>query len=134
MKKALLLLSLVTATLLLNSCATLFGDHNRVVHVTSAPAGANVYVNNTLAGQTTASGVPLDIYLPSSSGFNSNVVIKVEKPGYEAIYQPVQTSMQTVAILNVFFWPGFIVDIISGDIVKISNPYMNFVLPPAGGF
>ena len=134
MKKGFLYLSLVIVSLLLNSCGTLFGDNNRVVHVTSAPAGANVYVNNTLAGQTTTSGAPLDIYLPSSSGFNSNVVIRVEKPGYETIFQPVQTSMQTVAILNVFFWPGFIVDIISGDIVKISNPYMNFVLPPVGGF
>lgn len=134
MKKIAILFSLIASTLLLNSCGTLFGDHNRVVHVTSAPPGANVYVNDALVGQTTASGVPLDIYLPSRSGFNSNVVIRVEKSGYETIYQPVQTTFQPIAVLDIFFWPTFIVDIVTGDIVKINNPYMNFVLPPQDGF
>lgn len=128
MKKFILLITLVSTTLFLNSCGTLFGNNDRVVHVASAPPGANVYVNGTLAGQTPV-GAPLNIYLPSQAGFGGNTFIQVSKPGYETITQPVQTSFQPVAILDIFFWPTFFVDIISGDIVKISNPYMNFSLP-----
>ena len=106
----------------LSACASVFGDKNRDVQVTSNPAGATVYYNNQEAGHT-----PTTIQVDSTWGPKQ---IVVKKQGYEPAVRTVQTSFQPIGILNVLFWPGFIVDAATGNMVKI-QPNVNIDMQTA---
>jgi hypothetical protein len=107
------------STLSLTACASLFGDKGRTVQITSKPEGAKVYHNGDYIGKTP---VALDIANPMDSN-----VVRVEKPGYRPFEKPVQTSFQSIGVLNILFWPGFIVDYATGDMKKV-NPNLSFAL------
>ena len=106
----------------LAGCASLFGNNNRNVTVTSTPAGATVYYNGQNVGTT-----PANFQIESPWGVNS---VRLEKEGYEPSLQQVQTGFQPVGILNIFFWPGFLVDAVTGDMMKIKNPNIFSPLKP----
>jgi len=106
---------------LLSGCSTLFGNNNRLVQVTSQPSGAQVYLNGQPMGTT-----PATVQVPSPN----NNYVRVEKTGYQSNIQMVDSSFQPVGVLNILFWPGFIVDAVTGDMMKVSNPDMHFNLQP----
>lgn len=107
--KLLTVLSLILSTA---GCASVAGDNTRTVKVTSKPSGAAVYVDNQNYGVTpTTITLPNDIY--------GGKVVSVKKPGYQEQVKTVNTKFQNVALLDVFFWPSFIVDGATGNIVKI---------------
>ena len=96
----------------LTGCATLFGDHDKTVHVDSQPQGAQVFVNNVPVGVTPTTVVVNNPLSPPT--------ITLKKSGYETQLAQVNTSFQPIGILNILFWPGFIVDALTGDMMKIS--------------
>ncbi len=52
----------------------------------------------------------------------NSYIIKVAKKGYAPVTQEVQTSFQAVGLLNLFvFWPGFIIDAVTGDMMKVTT-------------
>lgn len=98
--------------LVISGCASVAGDNNKIVRVTSKPEGAKVYVNNNPVGIT-----------PTRVAINntwSPTLITFRKKGYEESSSQVNTSFQTIGLLNLFFWPGFIVDAATGNTMKVS--------------
>lgn len=104
----------------LSGCASMFGSDNRSIHVTSNPDNAKVYYQGIEVGKTPANVAVESTFSPGS--------ITVKKPGYNTAMQQIQTSFQTAGILNIFFWPGFIIDAVTGKTMKISNHHMHIPL------
>jgi hypothetical protein len=51
--------------------------------------------------------------------------VTVRKPGYQDQTVMVNSKFQPVALLDVLFWPGFIVDGATGSLVKIDPATSN---------
>lgn len=100
----------------LGGCATLFGNHNRSVQINSNPEGATVTLNGMNVGNT-----PTHVVIQSTMSTN---VISVKKQGYKVSQREIATSFQPVGFLNVFFWPGFIVDAVTGDMMKLNTHFV----------
>lgn len=102
----------------LSGCASVAGDNCRTVRVTSKPAGAHIYVDNQHYGVTPAL-VSLPNYIYGGKG------ITVKKPGFQEQTAMVNTKFQPVALLNILFWPGFIIDAATGSLIKIDPKDLN---------
>lgn len=102
----------------LAGCASIAGDNTRQVHVNSMPQGATIYVDNQAQGVT-----PAVVTLPSYIYGGKNVTLR--KRGYQDASMMVNTSFQPIAILDILFWPTFIVDAVTGNIVKIDPANRN---------
>ncbi len=98
--------------LLLVGCSSMFGDNNRVVHIDSQPKDAKVLINNVEIGNKT----PTDIVV---SHMFSPTVITVEKPGCDKKTVTIDPEFQKIGFLNILVFPGFIVDAITGDMMKV---------------
>jgi uncharacterized protein YceK len=114
MKKIVLLFIASATCLALSGCATMFGNKNRTVNVNSTPAGATVTLNGNEVGRT-----PTKVALGNPT--TNSYVIKVSKKGYAPVTRQVETAFQPVGILNILFWPGFIIDAVTGDMVKVTT-------------
>ena len=104
----------ITSVLLLSltGCSSMFGDNNRVVKIDSAPKGAKVTVNNVaMANKTPTEAVVTDMWAPT--------VIQIQKPGCPTKTVTIKPEFQKVGLLNILILPGFIVDAITGDMMKI---------------
>lgn len=123
MKKWIGVAASVVMAVSLSGCATLFGSSNRTVQVNSEPKGAEVYLNGQPVGVTPATVV---VASPMSSNY-----IMIAKKGYQTTTLPISTSFQKIGILNIFFWPGFIVDALTGDMMTIDQPVMRVSLMSA---
>lgn len=117
-KKTALLMVLSAFSLLLNGCATMFGDNMRTVSVQSHPQGAGVYVDGQRHGTT-----PATITLPSYVYGGKAVVLK--KEGYHEQVMVVNTKFQPCGLWNLLFWPGFLIDGACGNTVKIDPAHLN---------
>jgi len=96
----------------LGGCSSMFGDNNRVVHIDSHPKGAKVTINNmTVDTKTPTDVVVKDMFSPT--------VITVQKPGCAKKTVTIQPEFQKVGLLNILILPGFIVDAITGDMMKV---------------
>ncbi len=115
------------AMLALSGCATIFGDNSRAIHINTAPSGATIIVDN---GQTSIS-TPGDVVVPTPW---SPTTIRVEKTGYQTQTFVVDPIFQPVGLWNILFWPGFIVDACTGDMMRVPVESRNFtaILVPAG--
>lgn len=102
----------------LASCASIAGDNTRNVAVSSKPAGARIYVDNQQYGVT-----PAVVTLPSYIYGGKNLTLK--KQGYRDESMMVNTKFQPIAILDILLWPTFIVDAMTGDLVKIDPANRN---------
>ncbi len=105
---------LVTSFLALSltGCSSMFGDNQRVVKINSAPKGAKVTVNNVaMEEKTPTEAVVTDMWAPT--------VIKIQKPGCPTKTVTIQPEFQKIGLLNILILPGFIVDAITGDMMKI---------------
>jgi hypothetical protein len=114
--KPLIIISCISLT----SCATLFGDKNRTVFVSSSPSGANVRYKGQDMGTTPTEVIVKNTLSPSH--------ITVSKPDYETAYRQVTTSFQPVGVIHILWWPGFIVDLLTGSTMSVDQHQMNFVL------
>lgn len=103
--------------LTLGGCATLFGDNGRTVAVNSQPEGAKIYLNNQYVGATPSMITINQLWSPNT--------IEIKKPGYQSAVHMINGKFQPVGVLNIFIWPGFIVDAISGDMMRIPEANRN---------
>lgn len=113
-----MLLLLSTALLSLHGCATVFGDNVRTINVQSKPPEAEVYIDGQRRGTT-----PITITLPNDIYGGKSVVIK--KEGYHDETMMINTKFQLCGLLDVFFWPTFIIDGVTGNLVKIDPAHRN---------
>jgi hypothetical protein len=126
MNKIVTAVALAGASLCMTGCASLFGsnsDADRTMMVTSNPLGAQVFLNNQPVGVT-----PIQVQVSNPTKTNT---ITLQQKGYHTTTVPVATSFQGVGALNIFFWPGFLVDYLTGDMMKVSDHSMAVTLVPA---
>lgn len=116
-KKIVLAISCLSFVLLLPGCASIFGDNSKTVQVNSQPQNAQVLVNNMPMGTT-----PLCMSVPNTW---SPTLLTFRKCGYADQCAQVNTAFQPVGILNIFFWPGFIIDAAAGNMMKVSPQSRN---------
>jgi hypothetical protein len=118
MKKIIKLALTGVAIATLASCASIAGNNSRAVHVTSVPAGAGVYVDNTQYGVTpTTITLPMHIYGGKS--------VSVRKSGFQEQSKMVNAQFQPIAILDILFWPAIIIDAATGNLVKMDPATTN---------
>lgn len=96
----------------LTGCASIFGDNSKAVHVNSYPQRAQVYVNNMPMGTT-----PTVVNVPSTW---SPTILTFKKKGYAEQNAQVNNKFQPVGLLNIFFWPGFVIDAVAGNMMKVA--------------
>lgn len=106
------------SVLSLVGCASMFGDNTRKITVKSNPAGAGVYVDGVRHG-TTPTTVTLNNYVYGGK------VISIRKDGYLDEAATINTKFQPVGLFNLFFWPGFLVDAATGNVVKVDPETSN---------
>lgn len=99
-------------------CASIAGNNTRNVSVTSHPAGADIYVDNQRYGVT-----PAVVTLPTYIYGGKSVTLK--KPGYHEQTMRVNSKFQPIALLDILFWPTFVIDAATGNIVKIDPANLN---------
>lgn len=107
-------LLLACASLTLVNCATIFRGTNDTVTVKSNPENAAVYIN----GLKMPSGGTFQL----KKGFE-NQTVSLKKEGYEEQNFMLQKSFDPISILNVFVPVGFLIDIISGAMMKYDTTH-----------
>ncbi|MBA2367540.1 MAG: PEGA domain-containing protein [Candidatus Protochlamydia sp.] len=117
-KKLTKIFTIFSLFLILSGCATLFGNNRRDVSVVSNPPGAAIYMDNMQYGFT-----PAIITLPTYIYGGKSITLK--KEGYYDQTMMVNTEFQPIALLNIFFWPGFLIDAGTGNLVKINPCHLN---------
>ncbi|MDR0511225.1 MAG: PEGA domain-containing protein [Rikenellaceae bacterium] len=110
MKKLFLLLIVAAVS---NGCATIISGSTQRVDVMSSPAGAAVYDNGMLVGQT-----PLAAWLPRSRDHQ----IILELQGYQPYIFHITRTFNAWAIGNILFGGliGIIVDLATGAVYTLS--------------
>jgi hypothetical protein len=109
------------AAMLNSSCATLFSSDSSVVQLNSNPLGAT-YTYGPFSGKT-----PDSIAVPKKeiTGYATFAM-----NGYESRTVPVPTGITGVFWVNILFWPGMIVDVVTGDYQTIKVPTITADLTP----
>ncbi len=112
--KKYLAVSVMASVLGLTGCSTMFGDNDRLVHVSSAPKGAHVLVNNQAIDDTTPTQIAMtSMFAPTT--------ITVAKRGCKPQTVVITPEFQKIGLLNILIFPGFIVDAITGDMMKVPD-------------
>lgn len=109
--RTLLRTCLCAAALVFAGCATIFSGTSDDITFRSEPSGAQVMIDGIMVG-TTPVTVPVD-----RPGLDDSRVT-VQLDGYEPRTFELDKEFNTVSILNVFVWPGFIVDALTGALFK----------------
>ncbi|NBC15849.1 MAG: PEGA domain-containing protein [Bacteroidetes bacterium] len=102
---------LVSALLLLSGCATLFSGTEDDITFDSEPQGAQVLIDGIVVGTT-----PTTVVVDRPGLEETDVTVQLD--GYDPLRFELDTEFNNTAILNVFFWPGFVVDVLTGALFK----------------
>ncbi len=123
MSKSSLVVSLLAASAVLfaPACATIFTSNTETVQMNSDPPGAK-YDLGPFSGKTPDSIAIPKKAIPDFATF--------EMPGYERRTVPVESGIAGVFWINVLFWPGMIVDMVTGDYKTLSLPTISATLTP----
>ena len=119
MKKIILSISLIiTLSILITSCATLFAPKTHPLAIASEPGGAEVYVNGIKMGVT-----PIELNLKADKSY----AIEFRREGYESTTRVVNTKVGAGwVVLDVL--GGFIpviIDAATGDWNKLDQDAVN---------
>ena len=117
---ALAIATLLTA-LFCAGCATIFSSGPQTLTLNSDPSGAT-YQYGPYSGKTPAT-------LQASRDDLAHIAT-FSLPGYQNATVPVETGVQGVTWVDVLFWPGFIVDFMTGNAFKVNTPVINATLSP----
>ncbi len=104
--------------LTLTGCATIFGDNTRNISVQSTPGTAQMRVEGETRGAT-----PAVITLPTY--IYGGKRIQLIKHGYQEQTLFINTKFQPCTLWNLLFWPGFLIDAATGNLVKIDPSQLN---------
>lgn len=111
-------LAVAVSFLIIGGCASIAGNNTRAVKVHSYPSGATIYVDNQQYGVT-----PAVITLPEYIYGGKSVTVR--KRGYQDQTMMVNSKFQPISLVNILFWPGFLIDAATGNLVKIDPANLN---------
>ncbi len=114
-------LTALAVVALLPSCATLFAGGPDRVQVTSDPPGARVTVRGEIAGTT-----PCVVNLQRPMGGGGTVITIANDNRSER--QLVTQSMNPVALIDILFLPGLIVDGLTGNVWQHDTSPIHVIL------
>jgi hypothetical protein len=119
MKKIHLLL-LTLATLLVSGCSTVLSGTSQQVHIKAVDVSNNALVKN--ASCVITNGI-VEYEVDSNPGIvtvdkGQNLSVKCQAKGYKQKRTGFGKSFDSTSLVNVLFWPGFIVDGMSGAMHK----------------
>ena len=108
------LLTLMVVLLTVSGCATIFSGTTQTIMIDSKPQGAYVELGPQ-SGKTPAT-------FTLSKGKDYTIEVRL---GSKKKMLALSRSFDAIGILNIFFWPGFIIDAASGAMTKYSpDTYM----------
>lgn len=115
-KKIIYVVALMVA-LLSTSCATLFTGTSDMIHFSSNPQGAKVYLDGIELCTT-----PCDIPMQRSM---SQRLVEFKLDGYSTRVVPLDKEINPVTLVNIISVPvvGFVVDLISGSFFRYSRKH-----------
>ena len=108
MKKIIMNLLILSALLLLSSCATILSGTKQAITFESSPSGASVYLDGEQVGVT-----------PFTENLKKNKYssFRVELDGYETVSRSIGKDIDLVALLSVF-WDLGTTDLATGSAWK----------------
>lgn len=104
------MLAVSLCMLTLSGCGTVLTGQTDNLTFRSVPPGATVEINGNSVGRT-----PVTVPVQRSM---SQPQVQLRLDGYETRTVPLQNTFNTMSALNIFFWPGFIVDAATGSMMK----------------
>ena len=114
-------LALLTAASGSAGCATIFASGPDVVNINSTPEGARVKLDGLRIGKT-----PMTATVERSSVG----IVTLDLNGYEQETAQIRKSFNAVSLVNILFWPGFLVDAVTDNIQKHSTTPIFVELEP----
>lgn len=117
MKKILLF---VLPVMLLSSCCTLFTPSKQTITF-NGENGIKIYDDGVKIAEikdnnTTSVRIKKEL---------SSKYLIAKKEGYRPTPLKLETKFDAVAVINILFWPGFVVDAATGQMCKWDNTYID---------
>ena len=122
MKKVVLMMIVFTA-FVFTSCATILSGTSDEINFTSDPKGADIMLDGLKVGKT-----PARVSIKRPGFGNKEITLKLD--GYEDRTFMLQKEFNTMIICNLASWPGWIIDIITGSVMKYSKTNYDVDLDP----
>ena len=120
-------IALMLGALILSGCATIFSGTSQTINVKVVDAGNQQLLSNVSCTVSDGNGITHSIVTnPSAisvSKGNGAIRIDCKKAGYKQLNMAVGDSFNALTVVNVLFWPGFIVDAVSGAYKKYPSHY-----------
>lgn len=104
-------LFLFGALLFLPGCATVLSGSDEDLTFRSEPSGARITIDGIVVGQT-----PTTVSVDRPGLEDKDVTVDLD--GYESRTFELDKEFNTVSILNLFFFPGWIIDAVTGALFK----------------
>ncbi len=118
----------VLIALMCSACATVFSGTTQTINVAVQESENHNNLDNAVCRVTDGSGGVYSINSSPAtvtvSRANGSVIINCKKDGYKQVNTMVGDSFNPVTLVNVIFWPGFIVDAVSGSYKKYPSHYV----------
>jgi S1-C subfamily serine protease len=116
-------LLLLLGALLLSSCATILSGGPQSIEVRSDPPAAQ-FQYGTISGIT-----PATVNV-SRKDIKEHQRVEFKKDGYEDLTVPAVASIRGIVWLNLFFWPGLLIDVANSSGYELDPPYITASLVP----
>lgn len=116
------------STFLLQGCATIFSSSTQTIQIKAVDNDTKELIDNCACVVTDGSG---GNYVVSSNPGAANVhrsqgavQVNCRKQGYRQINTSIGDSFNATSLVNVLFWPGFLVDAATGAYKKYPSHYL----------
>lgn len=118
---------ILSVGILLSGCASMFSGSNQAITIKVVDdaghllEGVQCALHNSSGESYFISSNPKQLVVKRDSGIFS---VDCKKSGYKKVNVMVGDSFNKVTLLNVFFWPGFLVDAATGSYKKYPSHYV----------
>ncbi|WP_218459933.1 hypothetical protein [Rickettsia sp. TH2014] len=122
------LVTILMSTIILSGCATIFSGTTQDIHGKVIDNKNNATLENVIC--TVSDGTGGSYALQNNPGIvkvrrtSGAVLVDCKKEGYKQLNIAVGDNFNSVTLINVLFWPGFIVDALSGSYKKYPSHYL----------
>ncbi len=122
------ILALLSITLGIAGCATIFSGSTQAINIKVVDSdtqgmldGARCTVTDGSGGTYSVGNNPGSVVVNRSSG---TIQVNCKKIGYRQLNTAVGDSFNATTLVNILFWPGFLVDAMSGAYKKYPSHYV----------
>ncbi len=118
----------IVISMCISGCATIFSGSTQKINIKVSEPGSSEPLTGISCTVLDPNGSHI-VLLSNPSTINVSrgegaIQISCKKEGYHQLNMAVGDSFNAVTIVNVLFWPGFIVDAVSGSYKKYPSHYL----------